>query len=199
MFRMFKCQITLPQINYCPSCQMPYICVYLSSHGYMVSIPVFILAWATGLKPNGLFHDVSECGLSGVDPQDRDAWRAGVQHNAANPIEWDTDSILMDMMNEWWWRKCSKNFIHFNFFNPSGVENRIFQENSVTTCSMAGPCVVTTSAATVLKRQDNCILIYPSGPRLNIKTVFPRYGDSHVKDKTVGETVLSLTWGSLYW
>ena len=37
------------------------------------------------------------------------------------------------------------------------------------------------------------------GPRLNIKTVFPRYGDSHVKDKTVGETVLSLTWESLYW
>ena len=25
---------------------------------------------------------------------------------------------------------------------------------------------------------------YP-GPRLNIKTVFPRYGDSHVKDTTV--------------
>ena len=24
-------------------------------------------------------------------------------------------------------------------------------------------------------------------------------GDSHVKDKTVGETVLSLTWESLYW
>ena len=37
------------------------------------------------------------------------------------------------------------------------------------------------------------------GPRLNIKTVFPRYGYSHVKDKTVGETVLSLTWESLYW
>ena len=37
------------------------------------------------------------------------------------------------------------------------------------------------------------------GPRLNIKTVFPKYGYSHVKDKTVGETVLSLTWGSLYW
>ena len=37
------------------------------------------------------------------------------------------------------------------------------------------------------------------GPRLNIKTVFPRYEDSHVKDKTVGETVLSLTWESLYW
>ena len=32
------------------------------------------------------------------------------------------------------------------------------------------------------------------GPRLNIKTIFPRYGDSYVKDKTVGETVLSLTW-----
>ena len=38
-----------------------------------------------------------------------------------------------------------------------------------------------------------------SGPRINIKTVFPRYGDSHVKDKMVGETVLSLTWESLYW
>ena len=37
------------------------------------------------------------------------------------------------------------------------------------------------------------------GPRLKIKTIFPRYGDSHVKDKTVGETVLSLTWGSIYW
>ena len=37
------------------------------------------------------------------------------------------------------------------------------------------------------------------GPRLNIKTVFPRYGDFHVKDKTVGETVLSLTWESLNW
>ena len=37
------------------------------------------------------------------------------------------------------------------------------------------------------------------GPRLNIRTVFPRYGDSHVKDKTVGKTVLSLTWKSLYW
>ena len=43
------------------------------------------------------------------------------------------------------------------------------------------------------------ILQQPSGPRLNIKTVFPRYEDSHVKDKTVGETVLSITWESLYW
>ena len=34
---------------------------------------------------------------------------------------------------------------------------------------------------------------------LNVKTLFPRYGDSYVKDKTVGETVLSLTWESLYW
>ena len=25
------------------------------------------------------------------------------------------------------------------------------------------------------------------GPCLNIKTIFPRYGDSHVKDKTVGD------------
>ena len=38
-----------------------------------------------------------------------------------------------------------------------------------------------------------------TGPCLNIKTILPRYGDSHVKDKTVGETVLSLTWESLYW
>ena len=37
------------------------------------------------------------------------------------------------------------------------------------------------------------------GPRLNIKTVFPRYGDSHGRDETVGATVLSLTWESLYW
>ena len=33
----------------------------------------------------------------------------------------------------------------------------------------------------------------------NIETIFPRFGDSHVKDKTVDETVLSLTWESLYW
>ena len=38
----------------------------------------------------------------------------------------------------------------------------------------------------------------PPGLRLNIKTVISRYGDSHVKDKTVGETALSLTWESLY-
>ena len=38
-----------------------------------------------------------------------------------------------------------------------------------------------------------------SGPPPNIKTVFPRYAHSFVKDKTVGETVLSLTWESLYW
>ena len=29
--------------------------------------------------------------------------------------------------------------------------------------------------------------------------VFSRYGDSHVKDKTVTRPSLSLTWGSLYW
>ena len=31
------------------------------------------------------------------------------------------------------------------------------------------------------------------GPHLNIKTIFPRYEDSHVKDK------ISLTWEFLYW
>ena len=30
-----------------------------------------------------------------------------------------------------------------------------------------------------------CRVSFRSGSRLNIKTVFPRYGDSHVKDKTV--------------
>ena len=39
----------------------------------------------------------------------------------------------------------------------------------------------------------------PGSQYLNMKTVFPRYGHSHVKDKTVVETVLSLTWESLYW
>ena len=42
------------------------------------------------------------------------------------------------------------------------------------------------------------MIFYETGPRLNIKTIFPRYEDSHVKDKTVGETVLYLTWESLY-
>ena len=28
-------------------------------------------------------------------------------------------------------------------------------------------------------------ILKPPGPRLNVRTVFPRYGDSHVKDKTV--------------
>ena len=37
------------------------------------------------------------------------------------------------------------------------------------------------------------------GPVSNIRTVFPRCEDSHVKDKPVGETVLPLTWESLYW
>ena len=37
------------------------------------------------------------------------------------------------------------------------------------------------------------------GPRLNIKTVLSSYGDSHVKDEMVGETVFSLTWERLYW
>ena len=37
-----------------------------------------------------------------------------------------------------------------------------------------------------------CYRTMPSGPRLNIKIVFPRYGDSHVKDKTVAR--LSYLW-----
>ena len=34
-------------------------------------------------------------------------------------------------------------------------------------------------------RQSFSIVYWRFGPRLNIKTVFPRYGDSHVKDKMV--------------
>ena len=49
------------------------------------------------------------------------------------------------------------------------------------------------------KHMTHTQLYSETGPRLNIKTIFPRYGDSYVKDKTVGETVLSLTWESLYW
>ena len=29
--------------------------------------------------------DVNECGLAGIDPLDRDAWRAGIQHNLVLP------------------------------------------------------------------------------------------------------------------
>ena len=38
----------------------------------------------------------------------------------------------------------------------------------------------------------------PSGGRLNIKMSSYQYRDSHVKDKTVSPTVLSLTWESPY-
>ena len=33
--------------------------------------------------------DVSNCGLAGVDPQDRAAWRAGVRHSLVLPIPWN--------------------------------------------------------------------------------------------------------------
>ena len=53
----------------------------------------------------------------------------------------------------------------------------------------------------VWKVNNNTVRMHHRSPELHlkIKTVFPRYWDSHVKDKTVGETVLSLTWESLYW
>ena len=42
--------------------------------------------------------DVNKCGLAGIDPQDRDAWRVGVQHSLVlqtrGPMEWDTGSTL---------------------------------------------------------------------------------------------------------
>ena len=39
---------------------------------------------------------------------------------------------------------------------------------------------------------------WPSGGRLNIKMASYQYRNSHVKDKTVSPTVLSLTWESPY-
>ena len=63
-------------------------------------------------------------------------------------------------------------------------------------------CILLLSDGLVLKRDDQAQLTYIQmelGPGLNIKTVFLMYGDSHVKDKIIGETVLSLTWESLYW
>ena len=44
---------------------------------------------------------------------------------------------------------------------------------------------------------ENLIATIPGG-RLNIKMPSYQYRDSHVKDKTVSPTVLSLTWESLY-
>ena len=47
--------------------------------------------------------------------------------------------------------------------------------------------VKTTSISTTEFFSDlrTTIVTETTGPRLNIKTIFPRYGDSHVKDKTV--------------
>ena len=41
-------------------------------------------------------------------------------------------------------------------------------------------------------------MLHYTGGRLNKKDGLTRYGDSHVKDKTVSPTVLSLTWESPY-
>ena len=43
------------------------------------------------------------------------------------------------------------------------------------------------------------LLVLEPGGRLNIKMPFYKYKDSHVKDKTVLPTVLSLTWESHTW
>ena len=45
------------------------------------------------------------------------------------------------------------------------------------------------------------VFLIETAPRApsQYKDRLSRFGDSHVKDKTVGETVLSLTWESLYW
>ena len=75
------------------------------------------------------------------------------------------------------------------YINPSGVETGIFQWYQANNTAIDG--FVTQGAIKVLTLQDDWDFIFPHksgqlpGPRLNIKTVFPRYGDSHVKDKTV--------------
>ena len=51
-----------------------------------------------------------------------------------------------------------------------------------------------------LRHVAKTLVIQDPGPHLSIKTIFPRYEDFHVKDKTVSrKTISSLTWGSLYW
>ena len=50
--------------------------------------------WAECVKT-----DVNKCGLAGIDPQVRGAWRASVRTGAANHIEWDTDSTLIQKMD----------------------------------------------------------------------------------------------------
>ena len=73
----------------------------------------------------------------------------------------------------------------------------IVARTSATMILTSYDCLISTMGFPLLKKLDP--YIQGPGPHLNIKTVFSRYGDSHVKDKTVGETVLSLTWESLYW
>ena len=45
----------------------------------------------------------------------------------------------------------------------------------------------------VLACESNNTAMYTAAPHINIKTFFPRYGDSHIKDKTVFKM------GILYW
>ena len=44
-------------------------------------------------------------------------------------------------------------------------------------------------------KQRKC---HKTGPRLNIKTVFHRYGDFHVKDKTIGEILIIIVFNRFW-
>ena len=70
--------------------------------------------------------------------------------------------------------------------------------NSPVTSEFPAQMASNAENASICWRHHDAGLADP-GLRLNIKTVFLRSGDSHVKDKTVARPSYSLTWGSLYW
>ena len=66
-------------------------------------------------------------------------------------------------------------------------------------CNAAGPMFLGFWGQIVSWTLFNCTsCVMTAGGRLNKKDGLTRYGDSHVKDKTVSPTVLSLTWKSPY-
>ena len=67
-----------------------YIYIYIYTHRAMSCIKSYTQCPIPGTRKQGrprkswskcVKSDVNNCGLSGIDLQDRDAWRAGVQHS----------------------------------------------------------------------------------------------------------------------
>ena len=83
--------------------------------------------------------------------------------------------------------------IHYNSLSSCNLRSR----TGIEWAPILIPCLLPVSLW-ILNFPTKFPILHP-GPCLNIKTVFSRHGDSHVKDKTVAETILSLTWESLYW